>query len=100
MVYVAWKHQFAKEFSKRNEHGLPTKENMENAIRALEESAERNYDHAMQLGYDAAELRKHADELQKQVDGLREKAKTMQEQSEHWYKLYEDQKAVAEIFKA
>lgn len=71
-----------------------------NAIRMLEKSAEQDYDRAMQLGYDAAELRKQADELQKQVDGLREKAKTMQEQSEYLYKLYEEQKAVAEIFNA
>lgn len=96
MTTMLWKLNFAREFSK----DFLNKETMMNAIRMLEESAERNYDHAMQLGYDAAELREQADELQKQVDGLLEKAKTMQEQSEYWYKLYEDQKAVAEIFKA
>lgn len=96
MTSILWKLNFAREFSK----DFLNEETMMNAIRMLEESAERNYDHAMSLGYDATELCKQADELQKQVDGLREKAKTMREQSEHWYKLYEDQKAVAEIFKA
>lgn len=96
MTSVLWKLNFAREFS----NDFLNEETMMNAIRMLEERAEQNYDHAMSLGYDAAELSKQADELQKQVDGLREKAKTMREQSKHWYKLYEDQKAVAEIFKA